>query len=280
LASAASLQGQGVAVRLVIVDNGSPARHLERLRQQLPDAEVIELNSNRGFGPAANVGLQRWLNAGEGEWVVVCPHDAIAQPGCLTRLLDAIADRPKAGLVSAEYGDVDHGRPTRRVKPIVDPYLGGVLVPAGAAEGWEHAGHPHGTLFMARRACLEEIGLFDERYFAYCEEADLGVRAGQAGWDVGVVFGAIVRNIGMTSEPGVPEYLMLRNTLLLVRDHFGRYRASVLLAISTWVTLRGALFPTRRCIFWHGRGRLLAIRDFLLGRSGPPPASLVSRATP
>jgi GT2 family glycosyltransferase len=266
-------------VRLLIVDNGSPSAHIEQLRRQLPDAEIIELDSNRGFGPAANVGLRRWLQS-EGEWVIVCPHDAMAQPDCLTRLLDAVADRPGAGLVSAEYGDVDHGRPSKgRLKPVVDPYLGGILVPADGPQGWEAAGHPHGTLFMARRACLQQIGLFDERYFAYCEEADLGVRARQAGWEVGVVWGAIVRNIGMTSEPGVPEYLMLRNTLLLVRRHFGPYRAAVLLAISSWVTLRGALFPTRRCPYWHGRGRALAIRDFLLRRSGPPPESL-TRASP
>jgi GT2 family glycosyltransferase len=285
LAAAESLLGQDVPVRPVIVDNGSHPKDLDRLRQMLPNAEIIELESNRGFGPAANVGLRRWLDTtddtSDDEWVVVCPHDAVCQPGCLIKLLEAAADRPRAGLVSAEYGDVDHWRRSNgRVKPVVDPYLGGVLVPADGLPGWEHAGHPHGTLFMARRACLKQIGLFDERYFAYCEEADLGVRSRRAGWEVGVVWGAVVRNIGMSSEPGVPEYLMLRNTLLLVRDHFGRYRAGVLLAISSWVTVRGALFPTRRCLFWHGRGRALAIRDFMLGRWGPPPTSLIGHPAP
>jgi N-acetylglucosaminyl-diphospho-decaprenol L-rhamnosyltransferase len=285
-AAVESLRDQDALIRIMIVDNGSAPKDLDRLRHQVADAEIIELGSNLGFGPAANVGLSRWLQTTGDEWAIVCPHDAIAQPGCLTKLLAAGTDRPRAGLVSAEYGNVDHPRPNHdwrtneRLKPIVDPYLGGVLVPADGQPGWEPAGHPHGTLFMARRACLEQIGLFDERYFAYCEEADLGVRARQAGWEVGVVWGAIVRNIGMSSEPGVAEYLMLRNTLLLVRDHFGRYRASVLLAISSWVTLRGALFPSRRCLFWHWEGRVLAIRDFLLGRSGPPPTSLTRPATP
>src|SRR4051812_475939 len=80
------------------------------------------------------------------------------------------AGRVRAGLASAEYGDDGE----RLALPVVDRYFGGILAPTERRPGWEDAGHPHGTLLLARRACLEEIGLFDERYFAYCEEADLG----------------------------------------------------------------------------------------------------------
>ena len=48
---------------------------------------------------------------------------------------------------------------------------------------------------MLRRDCLDEVGLFDERYFSYCEEADLALRARRAGWKVGLVRGARVQNI-------------------------------------------------------------------------------------
>ena len=126
---------------------------------------------------------------------------------------------------------------------------------------------------VASRACLDDIGLFDERYFAYCEEADLGERARRAGWQVGVVWGAVVRNPTMSSEVGVPEYLMVRNTLLLVRRHFGIFRAAVLFALTAWITLVGVIVPSRQTPYWHLRGRLLGMRDFLLGRSGPPPRS-------
>jgi GT2 family glycosyltransferase len=129
-------------------------------------------------------------------------------------MLAALDERPRAGLACADVGD--------DATPIVDPYFGGILAPAAIDEGWEAAGHPHGTLMLARRACLEDVGLFDERYFAYSEEADIALRATRAGWGVGIVWGAVVRNAGMTSEIGVPEYLMQRNTLMLVRDHFGR----------------------------------------------------------
>jgi GT2 family glycosyltransferase len=161
---------------------------------------------------------------------------------------------------------------------VVDRYFGGILGPTDRRPGWEAAGHPHGTLLLARRACLEEVGLFDERYFAYCEEADLGERARRAGWEVGIVWGAVVRNPGMSSEVGVPEYLMLRNSLLLVRSHFGRYPAFIRFTMAAWGTVRGALRPDRRPPFWHLQGRRLAMRDFVRGRYGPPPEEL-SRAS-
>jgi len=63
---------------------------------------------------------------------------------------------------------------------VVDPVFGALLRPSVVDDGWEDAGYPHGTLLLARRECLLDIGLFDERYFAYCEEADLGERARRA----------------------------------------------------------------------------------------------------
>ena len=263
-----SLLAQGVD-RLIVVDNGSPAEAVAEVRAGLPDADVLELGANTGFGPGANAGLQRWLDEGEGEWVLLAPHDADPQPGCVEALVTAASARPTAGLACAEYGsdDVLNNRPT------VVSFLGGILAPSERVPGWETCDYPHGTLMLLRRPCLDEIGLFDERYFAYCEETDLGIRARAAGWEVGVVWGAVVHNPGMGSHSGVPEYLMLRNTLHLIHWHFGVLQASLHFVIASWVNVR-ATFGGRRPFFWHRRGRFLALRDYALGRTGPPPASL------
>jgi hypothetical protein len=151
-----------------------------------------------------------------------------------------------------------------------------LLNPSTVTDGWEDAGYPHGTLLLARRACLLDIGLFDERYFAYCEEADLGERARRAGWEVGIVRGALMSNPGQTSASGVPQYLMLRNSLQLVRRHFGRSAAATQFGIVAGITARGALGGTK-APFWNLRGRWLGLRDAVLGRTGPPPAQLTRR---
>jgi N-acetylglucosaminyl-diphospho-decaprenol L-rhamnosyltransferase len=265
-----ALRAQWSGLRVVIIDNASSPEDRAALRV-LDDVEVVELDHNIGFGPAANVGLRRWLADGVGDWCVICPHDAIAEPGCLEHLMATVVVTPRAGMASAEYADEgQYGTAGTRIKPAIHPFLGTFLVPAEVAHGWEDAAHPHGTLMVVRRDCIEEIGLFDERYFAYSEEADLALRARAAGWAVGIVWGAVVRNRGMTSEEGVPEYLMQRNTLMLVRDHFGRGPATALFLVTLWTCAVGSLFPSRRPLYWHAAGRWLALWDFLRGRDGPP----------
>jgi GT2 family glycosyltransferase len=258
-----ALKAQGVE-RVIVVDNGSP---------RLPDVdtEIVELGYNAGFGPAANTGLRRWLSEGDGEWAVVCPHDAELEDGCIASLLTAARSRPRAGLASAEYGDHEWSG-----TPVVDPLFGALLELSTVDRGWEDAGYPHGTLLLARRQCLLDIGLFDERYFAYCEEADLGERARRAGWEVGIVRGAVVRNPGQTSASGVPQYLMLRNTLQLVRRHFGRSAAATQFSIVLGITARGALGGPK-APFWNLRGRWCGLRDAMLGRTGAPPHQLTRR---
>jgi N-acetylglucosaminyl-diphospho-decaprenol L-rhamnosyltransferase len=259
---------QGVPVRVLVVDNGSPLADVAQLRGALPPGvEVLELGANTGFGPGANAGFRWFLAHDPAPWLGVAPHDAEPQPGCLSRLLDEVGARSRAGLASADVGD--------GVTPVLDRYFGAIPAVATVTDGWEPAGYPHGTLMVARRQCLEDVGLFDERYFAYCEEAELALRARQRGWEVGVVRGAEVRNRDVGSQAEVVDYLQLRNTLLMVREHSGRYHAMIRLVMALWQLGAGLVVPARRGPYWSPRARLRAIADFLRGRYGPPPAAVL-----
>lgn len=260
--------GQGVDLRILVVDNGSSAAALERARVALPaGVDLLALGGNRGFGPAANAGFRWFLARDPASWLAVAPHDAEPGDGCLARLLGEVAARPRAGLVSADVGD--------GLTPVVDRYFGGIPARATVSDGWEPAGYPHGTLMLARRACLAEIGMFDERYFAYVEEAELAVRARAADWEIGVVRGAEVRNGGLGSRVALVDYLQLRNTLLLVRQHSGRYHATIRLAIALWHLAAGTFHPRfRGGPYWAPRARVRAIADHLRARYGPPPPDL------
>ena len=259
---------QGVPVRVLVVDNGSSEPDLARLCASLPvGVDVMELGANTGFGPGANAGFRWFLAHDPAPWLGVAPHDAEPQPGCLRRLLDEVGARPRAGLASADVGD--------GLTPVLDRYFGAIPAEATVADGWEPAGYPHGTLMVARRRCLEAAGLFDERYFAYCEEAELALRARDRGWEVGVVRGAEVRNQDVGSNADVVDYLQLRNTLLMVREHSGRYHAAIRLVIAVGQLGIGLVAPNRRGPYWSPRARLRAIADHLRHRYGPPPDRLV-----
>ena len=56
--------GQDVAVRLVVVDNASRPAARDALAARLPECELVALDRNAGFGPAANAGLARWMATG------------------------------------------------------------------------------------------------------------------------------------------------------------------------------------------------------------------------
>ena len=260
-----ALAAQTVPVHVILVDSGSTEEeHARALALLPPDSDVVRMGGNGGFGPSGNAGWRRFLAAHDGDWVGLVPHDALPAPDAIERVLAAVADRPRAGLACGDFGD--------GLSPVVDPYFGGIQVPAGTDEGWDPVGYPHGTLLFARRGFLEDVGLFDERYFAYCEEADLGLRAHAAGWEVGLVRGATVVNPEIGSKHPTLDYLQVRNTLLLIRDHSGRYKVFIrtLMAI-------GQIWTDRHTNpYYDARARVRAIADFLRGRLGPPPPSLAS----
>jgi glycosyltransferase involved in cell wall biosynthesis len=267
------LDQDGVTVRIVVVDNASSPDDRDKLQLALPDHVVLlPQGENLGFGPAANVGFRWYLQrpAAEGaEWLAVAPHDARPAPDCLQVMLAELDRRPQAGLASADVGD--------GLTPIVDRYIGAIPVPARVRHGWEPAGYPHGTLMLGRRGCLEQVGLFDERYFAYCEEADLALRAKAAGWEVGVVRGAEVRNPTVGSHVAVVDYLQLRNTLLLVQEHFGLWPAAMRMCMALYHLAVGLVSERRRGPYWDAPARVAAMADFLRRRFGPPPPAIVRR---
>ncbi|MBT8239744.1 MAG: glycosyltransferase, partial [Acidimicrobiia bacterium] len=257
---------------ITVVDNGSRSeeRHLveNALAATTTNSQLIALGENRGFGPATNEGWKRWLNDVDGsEFSLVLPHDAYAEPGALEQMLAAAISNPRLGLLSADVGD--------GMVPVVDKNLGPIFKPGGSMPGVELCDYPHGTMFIARRACLSETGLFDERFFTYCEEADLGLRAGAAGWEVGLARGARVINPRVSTPLAAADYLMQRNTLLLTAKHFGAWATVVRSVVAIGQLIDRTVRRSRRDEYFSVRARLMALRDAALRRFGPPPPSLL-----
>lgn len=278
LETVARFRDRELPVRVTVVDNASAPEQLALLREGLAhhdaaSVELIALGRNAGFGPGANVGLRRFLDdADDGEWVALAPHDVDPFPGCLAAMLEAASAEPMAGLMCADVGD--------GMVPVIDPYFGGMAVDAPHDERplprWETVDYPHGTLMLLRRACLAEVGVFDERYFSYCEEADLALRARAAGWRVGLIRGARVQNLHIGSGMAIVDYLQTRNTLLLVQEMSGWYHAFVRAWFTIVQTVRGVRRPETRSLIFDARARLLGLRDFALRRFGPPPPSITA----
>lgn len=231
-------QKQGVPVEITVLDNGSIKENVERLESIIGDyASVVRLGKNLGFGPGLNKGLGTWLSQGGGDYVLLSAHDAIPHEGCLSGLIKAMEEYPDVGIASAEFG----------VGYIAcfNGWRGPYIADHSRGQGFEAHAFPNGTLMICRRKCLEEIGVFDNQYFAYGDEVDLAIRAWKHGWQVGIVWGARVENPGCSVPSTVASYLQVRNAILLVRRWKGWH----------WALLRSFLFSvnTFRLLFWKSK---------------------------
>lgn len=145
-------------VRILVIDNNSSPAMYETLRKQVNQAvEILRLEENKGWGPALNIALRKWLNQKSSSYCFISAHDAQPGANCLVRLLTAMEADPKLGIACPQYLDCSV------------PYLSAlhaVSQKVVSRPGHNHVQSvdvPHGTLMIVRRQCLTEIGLFDER---------------------------------------------------------------------------------------------------------------------
>jgi N-acetylglucosaminyl-diphospho-decaprenol L-rhamnosyltransferase len=264
VATVCAFRKQARELRIIIIDNHSTEDAVDALRRGLDCVEILALPENKGWGPAINLALRQWLEQGRSTYCLISAHDARPSPDCVMRLVDAMDHDRKIGIASPEYpdGSVPHLSALHAVsQKIATPLRPGVVCEIDV---------PHGTLMIVRRECLAEIGLFDERYFAYGDEHELGVRARRHGWNVALVGGAMVDNPQTSTSSELRSYLFARNSLLLVHDHFSRFaalRRAVLILLNT---IRVSLRSRRETFAFCPRAHWRGCRDYFTGRFGPP----------
>jgi GT2 family glycosyltransferase len=201
---------------VIVVDNGSSDGTAELVRDHFPDATLVELGTNRGFAGAVNVGIEEARRAGV-DYVALLNNDAIADREWLARLIATAEAHPEAGVVTSKFllSDGVH------IDSTGDFYSSwGWAYPRGRDEvdqgQYDRAelrevfcGSGGASLFRMRM--LEDVGSFDEDYFAYLEDQDLGFRAQLLGWRA-------------RYEPGARAYHRMMGTSARL-GHFGRYQA-------------------------------------------------------
>ena len=257
-------------LEVLIVDNSG--KGLVARNCTAPGARVIENAANAGFGAAVNQGIR----ASTTPYVATLNDDAVAHPGWLAHLLDALIARPEAGMCASQvrlFGETrldsagmlvardgsskqrGHGR-----MPDAFPVAEEVLMPSGSAA-------------LYRRAMLDDIGGFDDDFFLYCEDTDLGLRARWAGWKCLYAPDAVVdHHYSHSSGAASPlkAYFVERNRLFVLAKNFPLRM------------LAAAPFVSAARYLWHAlyllEGRGSAARFRAEGNAGPRMAWYVLRA--
>jgi GT2 family glycosyltransferase len=170
-------------IELLAVDNGSTDGSRPWLRQRCIDRwRLIELSSNQGFAGGVNAGIR----ASRGEFVALLNNDATADREWLSSLAACMAD-PDVGMAASKILFYDRRDVIDKVGHLFYPDglnrgRGAGETDRGQFEVCEEVLFPDGCAALYRRSMLEDIGLFDEQFFAYGDDADLGLRARWRGW--------------------------------------------------------------------------------------------------
>jgi GT2 family glycosyltransferase len=224
----ASLERQTWKYReLIVVDNGSTDGSVERIRDwvhRLPDAQALYLSENTGFCKANNLAFAK----ARGEWLALFNNDAVAEPNWLEELVRWGNPQQRIGMLGSKI-------------LFFDPP--GVIDKAGHLIYWDGQNRGRGTMepdtgqydrpeeilwpdacaALYHRRLFEETGGFDETFFAFGDDADLGMRARLLGWKGWYVPTAVVRHRhSATAGAYSPLKVMLveRNRMLLAVKNF------------------------------------------------------------
>ena len=232
----ALLASRGVAIDVVVVDNGCKTGAPARLRARR-SVEVVVPGANLGFAGGCNAGAER----ADGEYLALVNGDAVVEPDAVRHLVEALG--PDVGLCS---GSIRLWNDRDRLNSAGNPvHFSGLSWAGGFGEA--ASGHADdrdvasasGAGLLLRRALWKELGGFAPEYFAYLEDAELSWRVWQRGLRVRYVAEAVVIHRYEFSRNDRKNYLLERNRLIWLLT---------LLERRTLLVLSPALIVVEACV--------------------------------
>ncbi len=258
-------------VEWLVLDNGFPALDAAAV----PPGVRVERIRNGGYGAAINEAARR----SRGRVLLAMNADLLPEPGFLADALAAaermVADVPRRwGVAGCQLRNPD-GAPQGSFGPL--PTLALWLRRQARPPAWRKYDRgpfaaerdvpwATGACLLIARACWEDLGGFDERFFMYCEDVDFCQRAGQRGWRVAYLPRPAVRHLRPYHgrEVTAAQALLTRPSLLAYfRKHRPGWEASALAGIMRWE----CWFKRRR----PGWPEVAAALRAPAARNSPPP---------
>ncbi|MFT0846421.1 glycosyltransferase family 2 protein [Actinomycetaceae bacterium L2_0104] len=248
---AASLPGAtDAAYELVIVDNGTEYDVVDDVAREF-DARVVRTGTNLGYGSAANRGLAD----ATGEWAIVVNPDVVFGDGAIDAMLAATGDWPRGGafgpLIRSEEGEI---YPSARHFPRLTTGIGHAafsrIWPANpftrsyqrnsSVETAHTVDWLSGACLLLRLEAFRQVGGFDESYFMFFEDTQLGEQLKDAGWQSIFLPSAVISHAQGSSWKEKPASMLRAHHRSAARYLAGVYSASYQAPLR--LMLRGGLW--------------------------------------
>jgi GT2 family glycosyltransferase len=233
-----------VSGEIIVIDNASTDGSPQTVIGLSPPVRVIRNDENLGFSTANN----RAIRASHGRNVLILNDDAVLQPGSLALMLDVLESNPNIAAVGPNLVNPDGSAQTNYTNRRF-PRWRGLVVGFMRLEPWfeKHAftrdlftqardpgisgetGYVAAACLLARRRALEGVGLFDEAFYYWFEDADLCYRLKRSGWLIVYVAEARVTHYGSASTHRFTQLeksaITFRSMMYFFRKHWspGRY---------------------------------------------------------
>lgn len=221
-------------VEVILVDNGSSDGSVAAAAERFPGIRVLRLAENQGYAGGCNRGIE----ASRGEYLLFLNDDTEVEPGCLGTLVAAAERDPAVGACQPKIrSQANRGRfeYSGAAGGLMDVYgypfsrgrlMGHVEEDRGQYDDPADVFWASGVCMLMRRSLCEQVGAFDEVFFAYMEEIDLCWRIQLCGFRVIYVPGAVVYHIGgysLDQRVRKRMYLNHRNSVaMLVKNYSAR----------------------------------------------------------
>jgi len=228
---------------VILVDNGSTDGSVEWIQENFPGwVRVLRNARNEGFSGGNNRGIRAAL----GKYIVLLNNDAQADSLCLEELVKVAEENPRAGMLACKIYLQGGSKIIDNVGHLIyrdglNRGRGRLEADLGQYEKIEEVFFPSGCAALYRREMLDEVGLFDEDFFAYGDDTDLGLKGRLAGWKCLYVPKAVVHHRYSQSSgaySALKAFYVERNRVWIAVKYFP---LTLLLASPFFTFLRFAL---------------------------------------
>jgi GT2 family glycosyltransferase len=216
-----SLERQSLTnFEVVLVDNGSTDESVSFVRDRYPKVKLLLLEKNHGFAYAVNAGIKTSTS----NFIALLNNDAKAHPYWLANLYRALNEHPDIGFCASKILFFDQPNVINAAGDAFAPWhsprnIGLGRIDSGQYENFRQIFGACAAASMYRRSMFDDVGLFDEDFWAYYEDVDISFRGQLCGYKCLYVPDAVVFHVGSGTAGHLSPrvvYFLRRNFIFLI----------------------------------------------------------------